>query len=30
MSDDPRMAYKSHWAETIRKQQTWIMLPKQQ
>jgi hypothetical protein len=30
MSDDPRMAYKAHWAETIRKQQTWIMLPKQQ
>ncbi len=30
MSDDPRMAYKTHWAETVRKQQTWIMLPKQQ
>ena len=28
MSDDPRMAYKSHWAETVRQQETWIMLPK--
>ena len=28
MSDDPRMAYKAHWAETVRQQETWIMLPK--
>ncbi len=28
MSDDPRMAYKSHWAETVRTQQTWLMIPK--
>jgi hypothetical protein len=22
------MAYKAHWAETMRQQETWIMLPK--
>ena len=30
MSDDPRMAYKAHWAETVRRQQTWLMIPKAQ
>lgn len=28
MSDDPRMAYKARWAETVRSQQTWLMIPK--
>jgi len=27
MSDDPRMAYKTHWAECIRKQEIWLLLP---
>lgn len=27
MSDDPRMAYKTHWAEDVRTQQIWLLLP---
>ena len=29
MSDDPRMAYKTHWAEDIRKQEIWLLIPDQ-
>lgn len=28
MSDDPRMAYKRHWAEGIQTFQTWLMRPR--
>ncbi|MCQ2444353.1 MAG: GNAT family N-acetyltransferase [Mailhella sp.] len=27
MSNDPRMAYKEHWAESVRHSEAWIIIP---